>query len=559
RQPFLRLLTLTVLLLSTSFPVAADSPPTCRPLLDGVTAWFPGEDTRNVFDIGLGTLIGDTQIVPGRWGNAFQFDGVNDAVSVPGTSGLNLQDLTVECWLRRGSTNRVSNDGPAVLMGGNGGAWAFAINSEGSLYLAKIGGLSSPARGAVVDGQWHHVAVTRQGGQALFYVDGIAAGDAIFSEPFGPSDTYGIGGLSRPYDNITYGFQGLIDDMTVYRRALTPAEIVALADRSAAPRCLDDVQLVVVSSPSRVIQEAEFSIQTEIHNWSSRTSGPLRVRQDQPAGLEFVSAQLTQGSASVSGQEVVADLGNLPPGGTAGVTFRWRVGTNLTGWVNQRVWLDPVPEDQITANNEARIRYLATGQCITAFPGLRFWWRGEDTTDEVLSGTSGVASPALGYTEGLVGQAFSLRENQAVLTQPQETPLQLGDFAIECWVRRANTQAVSPTGNHCFLIGAPQGAMGFGIVPDGRLYLYSFPSESVFSTATISDTAWHHVAVTRAGSDLRYYVDGVPAGVATYSATFPPMEYLTLGGVVGADPSNTYSLLGDLDEVALYTRALSPE
>jgi len=558
RKAYLPLLTLTALLLSPT-PAATGNPaPACRPLLDGATAWFPGEDARNVFGGESGTLIGDAKIAPGRWGNAFQFDGVNDTVSVPGTAGLDLQDLTVECWLRRASTTRVGNDGSAVLMGGNGGAWVFAINAEGGLYLGKVGAANSPAQGAVVDDQWHHVAVTRQGTQLWFYVDGLPAGDASFPEPFGPSDSYGIGGLSRPFDNITYGFQGLIDDLTVYRRALTPAEITAVADRSAAPRCLDDVQLVVVTSPDRVIQGTEFAILTEVRNWSSRTAGPLRIRQNQLAGLEFVDAQLSQGAVSVSGQEVVANLGDLPPGATASVTFRWRMGTQLSGWINHRVWLDTTPEDRIAGNNEAQVRYLAIGQCLTTFPGLRFWWRGERSTEETLSGIVGNAGSTLGYTQGVVGEAFSLRENQAVLTQPQETPLQLADFAIECWVRRANTQAVSPTGNHCFIVAAPQAATAFGIVPDGRLYLYSQPTESVFSTATIADTAWHHVAVTRVGSDVRFYVDGVAAGAALYPATFSPWEYLTLGGAAGVDPGNTYSFLGDLDEVAIYSRGLSP-
>ena len=110
-------------------PASAGSQPVCVPPAGGISAWFPGDDTRNVFGNAPGALIGDAQIVPGFRGNAFEFDGLNDSVSVPGTAGLDLQEFTVEAWIQRRATDRVGNDGPAVLMSGNGGAWAFAISA----------------------------------------------------------------------------------------------------------------------------------------------------------------------------------------------------------------------------------------------------------------------------------------------------------------------------------------------------------------------------------------------------------------------------------------------
>ncbi|MBN8246546.1 MAG: hypothetical protein J0L84_03790 [Verrucomicrobia bacterium] len=549
---------LTVLsLLLTIGSATGNNPPACVPLPESVSAWFPGEDTRDVLGVEPGALLGDARIGPGKWGNAFQFDGANDAISVPGTAGLDLQQFTVECWMRRSTTARVGSEAGAVLMGGNGGAWVFAIYAEGGLYLGKVGVASSAPRGAIVDTLWHHVAATRVGSLVLFYVDGVSVGEAPLGETFGPSATYGIGGLSQPFNNITYGFDGFIDEMTVHDRPLGAAEIAGLAG-ATAPRCLDDVLVAVTGSPKRVPQGSAVAITAEVRNRSTKRTGPLRVHHNAPSGFEFLGADLSQGTVAADGSDVVAQLGFLEAGASAELTFRWRTGTNQSGIVSHRLALDSTPEDTIPANNLATISYLLTGECIPALPGLRFWWRGENSPEEAISGIEGTASPALKYTEGLVGDAFSFRENLAVLSQPQSSPLPLGDFSFEAWVRRANGQAVSPTGAHCFLLAAPQGAMGFGIVPDGRLYFYSQPTDSTFSQATVTDTAWHHIALSKAGADVRFFLDGAPAGTATYPTGVRQLEYLTLGGITGSDPNNTYSFLGDVDEAALYTRALTP-
>lgn len=535
---------------------AADSPPPCRPLPEGVVAWYPGEDIGNVLDLGVGTPIGNVQFVPGYRGLAFSFDGLNDAVSVPGSTDLNVQDLTVECWMRRGDTLRVGNESAAVLMSGNAGGWVFGISVEGSLFLGKLGVINSVGRPVIVDNRWHHVAVTRGGAQVRFYVDGVPAGEPTLNESFEPSLTYGIGGLSQPFNAITYGFLGLIDDMTVYRRVLTSVEIAAQASDAASARCLEDLQIHGVRVPTRVLQGQEFSVEAEVHNRSVRTAAAVKVRIETAAGTDLLGIDVSQGS--LLGNQV-ALLGDLTSGSTARVIVRWRASADVTGWITNRLILDPNPVDQVAINNELMVVPLVTGSCIPVLSSTAAWWPAEGNARDAISGVVGGVAPTVQYVAGRIGSAFAFRQNMDVVTVPLKNIPRSQEFTVEGWIRRSSAEAVSPTPNHSFFLGGPEGSMGFGLVPDGRLYLHKIPVDSAFSTRPILDTRWHHVAVTRSGADTRFYIDGVLSGVTAYTSVFVPGREVTIGGLGSAFGNNSYTFLGDIDELVVHSRSLSAE
>jgi len=75
----------------------------------------------------------------------------------------------------------------------------------------------------------------------------------------------------------------------------------------------------------------------------------------------------------------------------------------------------------------------------------------------------------------------------------------------------------------------------------------------VRSLAHITNTAWHHVAVTKTGSAVVFYVDGVRAAI-TYKPDFEFNPDLRIGAVnIGVEAS----FLGLIDELAIYDRALA--
>src|SRR5262249_55863399 len=107
--------------------------------------------------------------------------------------------------------------------------------SGGVLVLELDGGSSATETNvnsvkAVRDGTFHHVAVVRQGTTASIYIDGVldaTAGNTtvpniVSAVPLiaGKSGCTGVDG--------TVFFQGLLDELEIFHRALAPSEIQAV-------------------------------------------------------------------------------------------------------------------------------------------------------------------------------------------------------------------------------------------------------------------------------------------------------------------------------------------
>ena len=90
-------------------------------------------------------------------------------------------------------------------------------------------------------------------------------------------------------------------------------------------------------------------------------------------------------------------------------------------------------------------------------------------------------------------------------------------------------------------------------------------------TAAFPTDSWHHLAFSADGAQLRLYVDGVQVVVEDYLAEInpPDIPYLSIGArldldtseppVLGPDPDAPNLMLGPLDDIALWTRALTAD
>lgn len=169
-----------------------------------------------------GTLFGDTAWVPGKSGNALAFDGDFDYVDMADQSGsLTIDgDFTVALWIKR--TNSTLGD---EWFFSKSGTYAWKIANDTPYFLIWTPEVRVVTPSQIGLNQWHHlVAVYDQTAQTVtIYIDGEA------------DTTEMVGGqLNLTTSNHILGhnsdacLNGLLDEVIVYSKALTLAEIRAL-------------------------------------------------------------------------------------------------------------------------------------------------------------------------------------------------------------------------------------------------------------------------------------------------------------------------------------------
>ena len=217
---------------------------------------FDGKDTNWATGVTLdksslgnnGQLISmstTTSPVPGKLGQGLKFDGVNDYVKVTTTSGLPIyappNPYSIALWIKApagsASSNTIYAEGGSVAGGGNFIFRLFSGSPATKLAL-QIRNDANDSQLAIVDSattvfnnKWHHVVWADNNGTAALYVDGVRDSTNYNYTPTG-SYTNGlssIGVLARgSAPSFTNYFQGTLDDLRIYNRALSVDEVKQL-------------------------------------------------------------------------------------------------------------------------------------------------------------------------------------------------------------------------------------------------------------------------------------------------------------------------------------------
>lgn len=179
---------------------------------------------------------------------------------------------------------------------------------------------------------------------------------------------------------------------------------------------------------------------------------------------------------------------------------------------------------------------------------------GANVTDDSNSGNDGKVEGATYVNEGKVGGGMSFQGGQQKVTIKTQSSLQLQDFTIMAWVKRANADKVSDSG-YAVIFGFGKGGYMMGL--QDRLYLSKTDIDSVYSDWAIpADKTFHHMAVTKKGKKIVFYLDGVPHAANDYDTNFT----FTGDAAVGSRPdAGRGGFNGTIDEVAVFNRALSDD
>lgn len=131
-----------------------------------------------------------------------------------------------------------------------------------------------------------------------------------------------------------------------------------------------------------------------------------------------------------------------------------------------------------------------------------------------------------------------------------------GDFTIECWINK-------PAAGNGPIIDArgSAAAVPYAFYVDGSNYPYFYDGNSYVSTIAITNNQWNHVAVTRSGSTLRIFVNGVQGYSGTATGNFTAASTIFIGGQNFSSPATMTGYIDDLritKGVARYTANFTP-
>ena len=230
----------------------------------GLISWWPGDgNADDLVDRNSGTLQNGATFASGfvTSGNdqAFSFDGTGSYVLVPHNANLNVQSHSIEAWIRTPDFTPpisfltiLSKTTPAPFKISFGlFVRGFHPKPEDFPPGSLVGALTQPennileSNGAanVTDGHFHHVAVTYDAptGVLRVYVDGKLDGQTEL-DPGTLPNTHNLpasigADLSVDGGNPDTFFNGLIDELALYKRALSALEIKAIFDAGSAGKC----------------------------------------------------------------------------------------------------------------------------------------------------------------------------------------------------------------------------------------------------------------------------------------------------------------------------------
>ena len=181
--------------------------------------------------------------VPGKFGRALSFDGFNDWVTVPDTTASPFDlttGMTIEAWVNptmlsgwecilmkeRGIVGEgllsyalYAHDGAPLALGQPVPSGYVRVNPTATTTDRAVRGTTS-----LPINTWSHIATTYDGANQRFYVNGVLVG----TTPGTGSITVSNGAIRIGGDASSTGefFHGLIDEVRLYNRALSAAEIV---------------------------------------------------------------------------------------------------------------------------------------------------------------------------------------------------------------------------------------------------------------------------------------------------------------------------------------------
>jgi glucose/arabinose dehydrogenase len=284
--------------------------PTAVAVPANVVSWWTANSTANDA-LGLNNAtLSNVTYTTGEVGKAFSFNGSSSSAKLADSSSLAFTNsFTIEDWIK---VNGLPSSGSVIMFRGDdrGGLdpYSLCVQPDGNLQFQVTTGATIDTNGCVLNtpistGQWTHIAATLDDATGLMtlYVNGTPAAQTTTDvRPFATLDStqHPAVGIGNSNDPASYNapFSGLIDELSVYNRALTPGEVLGIYKAGSSGKVISPI---AVSNPS-VIEGAAGMTQVETFTITrtGSTAGSLTVNwttadDTAQAGTDYVGASGT--------------------------------------------------------------------------------------------------------------------------------------------------------------------------------------------------------------------------------------------------------------------------
>ena len=514
-------------------------------------------------------FLSAANLTTGRHGQAMSFDGFFTYLSYRAgavDTGLPVSrspEYTIMFWTKglvagTGATDdRVfsesysQSNNPLVNVGTNNTGASNTVN----IYVRDLGGAArvNHLQGSLeaYNDEWHHVAYVVANGTGTIYVDGVLDRAIPYNTAPFPVDITSIGAIVRGpegADAVAAHYTGLIDEVGVWERALTAAEVAEVKENRVAtpvPAFAPEIALQPVGNPDL------------------RVGRPL-VLNSRAVGTRPLSYQWFKGTEEVpgaTGATLTIDAVTTADSGDYTVRVTNAGGSDTSEVATVQVNEAPPPDLK---------RDLVAYYPLDEVEGTR--------TPDYASGydMNLVNLTAADVVPGKVGNAMRFENaRQTMLTRvspadfSQDLPInQHPAFTVAFWAQvdtvgnnltdlRLFSEGNTLVGDPLFNIGTDNTAATASVDLFIRRAGWTTVNH-IKTTAQPFDGTWHHIAFVQNPDGSRaLFVDGVrdelaipakPEGVWNVNTT-------TIGGILRS--SATHWVTGLIDEVALWKRELS--
>ncbi|MBI4583725.1 MAG: Ig-like domain-containing protein [Planctomycetes bacterium] len=577
-------------------------------LSDPLVLYLPfneGSGTQTLDLSGLGNhgnFVNNPKWVPGKFGAGLEFSagGVNNRVDVPDSNSLDVANaLTMMAWVfNKGQTER----GRIV---DKNSSYALYIYTDDSLSVYFLpSSIPNVTNAKVPRNEWAHVAATYNGAQAKLYVNGVLKDTK--SEPVSITPNASPLTVGNRQDNLR-PFTGVIDELKVFRRVLTPEEIYELSQDCgnvsavsflpAEPVILTDMDIpkqltariglpmpgsgtVNVSSSDGAVAGGASAVFTAAGSMCKSVTidviGPGSANLSLSNDMGFANGPAWQIDV-VSLQALRLDLPSsfLAAGATMRATLTGDYGIAGNRDLTRHPGTIYETSDSRVALVNAEGLITAVGKGIATIQARR----GSQSASKTLSVVETSLVLFLPFNEGNGSQTLDVSgfENHgSLLNDPPWVPGKFG-FALEFGAGGSPSQVMVPDSGSLKLqaeatfmawvhhpgqlaegrILDKNSSYGLFIGPDDSLGIAFDPFLHILTTdAKVPRDEWAHVTATYDGSEVKFYLNGELKDTRIASGALAGSSDPVM---VGSSLAGAFPFIGKLDELKIFKGALPRE